>query len=62
MSIFIVRLNTTFRKLYIQMLPTTCFGHNQVDFTTYMEKDIQVNASPSQFTHSKEKSLSCEVN
>jgi len=27
MSVFIVRANTTFMTLYIQMSSTTCFGH-----------------------------------
>ena len=62
MSIFNVRLNSTFRRLYIQQSSSTCFscfGHDEVDFTTmYMEKNMQVKASPSQFTDSMEKSLS----
>jgi hypothetical protein len=53
MFVFIVRVNTTFGMLCIQLSSTTCFGHfgHQVDFQTFMNKNAEVGASPSQLIH-----------
>jgi len=48
MSVFIFKVNTTLRTLCIRHLlnVSAVFGHRQLDFKIYIEKNTEAEASP----------------